>query len=106
MGVMSKFLRALLFAVVIVQVARAEVSFKNEVAPILVERCQTCHNPEKNKGSYRLDSFETMLRAGESKKAPIVAGRPGESHLYQLITTADEDDRMPAKGERFAAGQI
>jgi len=87
-------------------VARAEVSFKGEVAPILVERCQTCHNPEKNKGAYRLDSFETMMKAGESKKPPIVAGRPGESHLFQLITTSDEDDRMPAKGERLTAGQI
>src|SRR4051812_17176213 len=86
--------------------ARGEVSFKNEVAPILVERCQTCHNPEKNKGGYRLDSFETMMKAGESKKAPIVAGRPGDSHLYQLITSADEDERMPAKGERLTAGQI
>src|SRR2546421_608269 len=87
-------------------VARAEVSFKGEVAPILVERCQTCHSPEKNKGAYRLDSFETMMKAGESKKPPIVAGRPGESHLFQLITTSDEDDRMPAKGERLTAGQI
>src|SRR6266568_7271863 len=87
-------------------VARAEVSFKREVATILVERCQTCHNPEKNKGAYRMDSFERLVRAGESKKAPIVAGRPGESHLFQLITTSDEDDRMPQKGERLTAGQI
>ena len=85
---------------------RADVSFKDEVAPILVERCATCHNPQKNKGTYRVDSFETMMKAGESKKAPIVAGRPGESHLYELITTSDEDDRMPAKGERLMAGQI
>src|SRR2546421_9393546 len=86
-------------------VARAEGSFKGEVAPILVERCQTCHNPEKNKGAYRLDSFETTMRAGESKKAPIVAGRPGGRHLFQLITTSDEDDRMPAKGERLEVGE-
>jgi WD40 repeat protein len=104
---MREFVRALILVLlVLVASARAEVSFKGEVAPILVERCQTCHNPEKNKGGYRLDSFETMMRGGESKKATIVAGRPGESHLYQLITTADEDDRMPAKGERLTAGQI
>jgi hypothetical protein len=89
-----------------VEIVRADVSFKGEVAPILVERCQTCHNPEKNKGGYQLNSFETMMKAGESKNAPIVAGRPGESHLFQLITTPDEDDRMPAKGERLTAGQI
>jgi len=105
---MLNFLRVWSVACVMVLGASAwaEVSFKNEVAPIVVERCQTCHNPEKNKGAYRLDSFETMMRAGESKKAPIVAGRPGESHLFQLITTNDEDDRMPAKGERLTAGQV
>ncbi len=86
--------------------ARAEVSFKGQVAPILVERCQTCHNPEKNKGSYRLDSFETMSRPGESKKAPFIAAQPQQSHLFQLITTPDEDDRMPAKGERLTADQV
>ena len=107
---MLKFLRVWCVACVLVLAlgasAPAEVSFKGEIAPILVERCQTCHNPEKNKGAYRLDSFETMMRAGESKKAPIVAGRPGESHIFQLITTSDEDDRMPAKGERLTAGQV
>src|SRR6267142_6015282 len=105
---MLNFLRVWSVACVMVLGASAweEVSFKNEVAPILVERCQTCHNPEKNQGAYRLDSFETMMRAGESKKTPIVAGRPGESHLFQLITTSDEDDRMPAKGERLTAGQV
>src|SRR5688572_20061895 len=104
---MRKFLTIVLFVLPLVGAnAPAEVSFKSEVAPILVERCQTCHSPEKNKGAYRLDSFETMMRAGESNKAPIVAGGPGESHLYQLITTPEEDDRMPAKGERLTAAQI
>ncbi|HEV8292706.1 MAG TPA: c-type cytochrome domain-containing protein, partial [Tepidisphaeraceae bacterium] len=103
---MPRFVTLWVCALACAAAARAEVSFKNEVAPILVERCQTCHNPEKNKGGYRLDSFETMMKAGESKKAPIVVGRAEESHLFQLITTPDEDDRMPAKGERLTAGQI
>jgi hypothetical protein len=34
------------------------VSFVNDVAPILVERCQACHGPEKTKGKYRLDTFD------------------------------------------------
>src|SRR5437016_6347378 len=102
---MPKFLSCLVVLALSVS-ALAEVSFKNQIAPILVERCATCHNPEKNKGGYRVDSFETLMKAGESKKPPIVANRPGESHLYQLITTSDEDDRMPAKGERLSAAQM
>jgi WD40 repeat protein len=104
--VMRKLLMLWCASFLLSSIARAEVSFKTEVAPILVERCQTCHNAEKKKGAYLLDSFETMMKPGESKKAPIVAGRAQESHLYQLITTSDEDDRMPAKGERLTAGQI
>src|SRR3954469_3416895 len=96
----------IIFVLALCGIALAEVSFKNEVGPILVERCATCHNAEKNKGAYRVDSFETMMKSGESKKPPIVPERAGESHLYQLITSADEDERMPAKGERLSAGQI
>src|SRR5688572_20835829 len=86
--------------------ARADVSFKSEVAPILVERCLTCHNADKNKGEYRVDSFDLLMRPGESKRAPIVVARPQESHLFQLISSPNEDERMPGKGERLAANQV
>ena len=32
-------------------------------------------------------------------EAPIVAGKSGESHLFKLITTKDEDERMPPADE-------
>ncbi|HEV8607290.1 MAG TPA: c-type cytochrome domain-containing protein [Tepidisphaeraceae bacterium] len=98
--------RSVIIALLAASAARADVSFKNQVASILVERCQTCHNPEKNKGAYRMDSFESLMRPGESKKSPIIPAQPRQSHLFQLITTSDEDDRMPAKGERLTPDQI
>jgi hypothetical protein len=86
--------------------ADAPVSFKRDVAPILVKQCQGCHNAEKNKGQYRVDSFERLLRHGKSKAEPIKAGHPAESSLYRLITTADEDERMPQKADPLPAGQV
>src|SRR5689334_18171856 len=71
--------------------ADAPVSFKRDVAPILVKQCQGCHNAEKNKAQYRVDTFERLMRPGKSKDAPIKAGRPKDSPLYRLITTADDD---------------
>src|SRR5690349_15153980 len=82
---------------------RAGISFRRDVAPILLDRCQKCHGPEKAKGDYRLDSFDRLMNAGESGDAPVVAGKPGESQLSQLIATADEDDRMPTKSEPLPA---
>src|ERR1051325_5389539 len=99
-------MRFVLAALLLIGSSRAAVSFKAQVAPILLEKCVTCHGSEKSKAGFRLDSFESLLRAGESKKAPIVAGAPGRSHLFELITTKDEDDRMPQKSDRLSDQQI
>jgi hypothetical protein len=82
------------------------VSFRRDVAPILVKQCQGCHGPEKSKGGYRLDSFDRLTRGGESKTPPIVAGQPGKSNLLRLISTDDEDDRMPQKADPLPAAQV
>lgn len=84
----------------------AAVSFKSQIAPVLLERCVACHGPEKARGGYRLDSFEGLTKPGESKLPPISAGEPDQSHLFQLITTKDVDDRMPQKGDPLSAEQI
>jgi WD40 repeat protein len=82
------------------------VSFVREIAPILRDKCLTCHGPEKAKGEYRLDTFELLQKPGSSKATPITAGAPGQSHLFELITAADDDDRMPQKDEALPRQQI
>jgi len=93
-------------ACVAARAADAPVSFRRDVAPILVKQCQGCHNAEKNKGQYRVDSFERLMRPGKSKDAPIRAGHPKDSPLYRLITTADDDERMPQKADPLPAAQV
>src|SRR4051794_28311892 len=79
--------------------ADAPISFKRDVAPILVKQCQGCHNAEKNKGQYRVAPFERLRRRGKSKPDPIKAAHPTDSPLYRLPTTADDDERMPQKAD-------
>src|SRR2546426_4104558 len=82
------------------------VSFRRDIAPIVVKKCLTCHGPEKTKGGYRLDTFEQLMKGGESKAPAVVAGKPEESKLFALITATDEDDRMPQKDDPLPAEQI
>lgn len=82
------------------------VSFSRDVAPILIKQCQSCHGPDKAKSQYRVDSFARLTHPGKSKAPPIVGGNPDKSELYQLISTTDEDDRMPQKADPLAAAQI
>lgn len=84
----------------------AAVSFKQEIAPLLQQKCAACHGPEKSKGKYRLDSFERLLQPGDSGDAPVVAGAPGTSRLWQLVTATDPEDRMPQKDDPLTAAQV
>src|SRR2546425_2310084 len=82
------------------------VSFSKQVAPILAKKCVTCHGPEKSKGHFRLDSFDWLMKAGESKSAPFVPSQPEQSELVRRLTATDEDDRMPQKDDPLPAEQI
>ena len=53
------------------------VSFSRDVAPILLDRCQGCHGPEKSKGDYRLDTFDRLLTPGSSGEPVADAGEAG-----------------------------
>src|SRR5947207_4126048 len=86
--------------------AAQPLSFTNEIAPIFVQKCLTCHGSEKNKGGYRLDTFEFLVKPGSSKEASITPGKPEASALYQRITTTDEEDRMPQKNEPLPPAEI
>src|SRR5438093_755975 len=92
-------LAALLLAAPFSGLGDQSVSFTNDIAPIFVQKCLTCHGAEKNKGGYRLDTFESVLKAGSSKEASVTPGKPEASALFQRISTTDEDDRMPQKNE-------
>jgi len=92
-------LRTLLFLSLTALAAAAEISFSKQIAPVLIDQCVECHRSGKAKGGYRLDTVELMLKAGDSKSPPLLAGKPDDSELYRLIATHDEDDRMPKKAD-------
>src|SRR5438445_3759209 len=55
-----------------------------KVYEIFAKNCASCHNPKDLKGELSLETHETLLKGGETGPA-IVAGKPGESLLLQLI---------------------
>ena len=49
------------------EVPHEPVSFVRDIAPVLISKCLTCHNLEKAKGGFQLQTFELMMKGGESK---------------------------------------
>ncbi|AMV37768.1 PSD1 and planctomycete cytochrome C domain-containing protein [Planctomyces sp. SH-PL62] len=69
--------------------------FEQEVRPLLIAKCQSCHGAEKQKGGLRLDSREALLRGGETG-AVVEPGKPAESPLVEAVRY--EGLEMPPSG--------
>jgi WD40 repeat protein len=83
-----------------------EISFKKQIAPILVRRCLGCHDNRKTEGRYALHTFEQLLKKGDSGEAPIVAGKPAQSFLLQKLMDEDEFTRMPQEDDPLSKAEI
>lgn len=69
------------------------------VAPALEQRCGSCHNDAKRKGSLMVTEHAALMKGGESG-AVIVAGQPERSDLHRRITLPhDDEDFMPKDGK-------
>ncbi|MEM7011659.1 MAG: c-type cytochrome domain-containing protein [Verrucomicrobiota bacterium] len=78
----------------IASTAAAEpVSFKADIAPILLEKCQSCHGPNKAKGKYRVDTYQYTIEAGGAE-------------IHYRVSTDDEDDVMPPDADPLSPQQI
>lgn len=85
--------------------AKAEVSFTQDIAPVLLKRCVGCHGERVSLGGYRAHTFQSFTKAGASKQPSVVAGKAAASRLYQLLT-AKNAARMPKNDDPLSAEQI
>lgn len=74
--------------------AEAAEFFERSIRPVLVESCQQCHGPLKQKAGLRLDSREALIKGGETGAA-IIPGDPEKSLLIRAISYTDQDLQMP-----------
>mgnify|MGYP000673945034 CR=1 FL=1 len=85
--------------------AGAAPDFVHEVAPILKKHCAECHTDLKKKGGLSMNTEESFRQGSEN--GPILdADHPEKSLLLDLISTDDEDLRMPPKGKGLDAQQV
>lgn len=60
------------------------VSFKDDVAPWLVNICMGCHSGRTPRGKYGFTTFEQLLQGGPTGST-IVPGKPDESYIVDLV---------------------
>ena len=84
----------------------AKVSYYKQIKPIFQANCQGCHQPAKPQGGYVMTEFARLLKAGDSKEAPIVAGKPDDSYLIDQITPHNGKAEMPKEKPPLAASDL
>lgn len=90
---------------VLTSLCRAEssrqIDFAHDIVPLIKTHCAKCHTNGKSKGSFSLDTRQSIL-----KKKAVVPGKSGQSELVKRITSDDADLRMPPQGARLTAQEI
>ncbi len=89
------------FAVAGEPVGKEDVSFRDDVFPVIKRNCLPCHAQEQfNSSELALDTYD-LLMAGGKHGSPVVAGKPKESMLVQKLTgTPPFGDPMPLDPRR------
>lgn len=75
------------------------ISFKSEVAPLLVRHCGNCH-VRGAMGRYSIATFDALMAASGGKS--VVNGKPAES----LLVTKIEDGSMPKRGPKVKPADL
>lgn len=82
------------------------ISFKSDVASILLENCVACHGPKKAEGGYRIDTFDELVKPGDTGEMPIMVSATPSGELIRRITSGDKTERMPADADPLTGAQI
>src|SRR3954470_17719398 len=92
---LSASISLLAFDLYSAQTTGTNVSYYQQIRPILQANCQGCHQPAKSKGGYVMTDFKRLLSGGESEGVAITPGHPDKSAILKMITPQDGEVRMP-----------
>src|SRR5205823_9742850 len=79
--------------------------FNKDIRPILESSCTKCHGRGRNKGDFRMDTRESLLKGGDSGP-PVEPGKSEQSLLIELVSGIDPDNIMPKKGKKLTTEEV
>jgi uncharacterized membrane protein len=77
-----------------------QVVYSDIIVPILEQKCYSCHNAEKQKGKYRMDEYDLLVKGGKEGDG-IVHGKSADSNvIVRVELPEDDDEHMPPEGKK------
>ena len=81
------------------------ITYDDHVAAILKKNCATCHGDGKQEAGLSLVTYAGVMK-GAGGGEIVIAGRSGASRLVEVITAAEDGERMPPDGDRVPAEAV
>lgn len=87
----------LLLISTLVSAAETQISFNEDVRPILSKNCLACHGPDEDdrKAGFHLDTFEGITKKNKKGRVGIIPGDDSKGMVIERITSTDPDEVMP-----------
>jgi mono/diheme cytochrome c family protein len=83
--------------------ADKDAFFQQRIAPLLEQRCLSCHNADKLKGDLDLSTRDLALAGGEKGPA-LVPGDAGKSLLVKMVS--GPEPRMPRMAKPLSDAEV
>lgn len=82
-----------------IQLSQADREFfEKSVRPVLIERCQDCHNSDNAESDLSVEHLADLLKGGTRGPA-IVPGKPEQSLVIRALSHGDVELQMPPKAK-------
>lgn len=74
-----------------------QITFAQDIEPVLKAACFECHGAADQKGSFRADSVDAVLKGGKTYGKAVMPGDVKKSPLLTIVAGLDEDLPLPQK---------
>ncbi len=81
-----------------------KVTFDEHIAPLLKQRCGSCHNPTAKKGDLDVTTYLNLMKGGGSGDS-VSPGDADGSYLYALVTHKSEPF-MPQNADKLPDAEL
>lgn len=84
--------------------ASTDVDFATQIMPLLQRNCTACHHAKKAEGGLILESYETLMKGGDS--GPGAVAKDHEASFVWSRSSGAEEPIMPPEDNTIGAKQL
>ncbi|BCX49746.1 cytochrome c [Haloferula helveola] len=77
-----------------------QIVYTHLVQPIFDQKCVSCHGAEKQKGKFRMDTYELLVKGGKEGEGIEPGNAEDSSIMFRVHLPEDDDEHMPPEGKK------